>query len=371
MILWFAISFLAIAAILIVLRPLFRGERASKAEHAPELEIYKDQLNELEADVSRGVVSADDAEAARTEISRRLLEAADKSKTAGAAMGNVHVLVPAAVGAVALILSIGGYFAIGSPNLPAVPKSERVVKLQDDPNILSLIAQVEKQLEKRPKDVRGWSVLAPAYMRLRRYQDAANAFGKAIELSQPDANLQTSYGEALTMAEAGLVSAEAHKAFEKALEIDSKEPKARFYLGIAKLQDGDKEEAVRRWKTLLSDAPGNAPWSPTVMAYIARVEGTDARPPALDKETVESAQNMSEVDRQEMIRGMVDRLASKLSENGKDLNGWLRLIRARTVLGEKDKAAQALSDARAKFSGDTNALGLLNDFAPKLGLETN
>ena len=90
----------------------------------------------------------------------------------------------------------------------------------------------------------------------------------------------------------------------------------------------------------------------------------------LDKETVENAQGMSDADRQEMIRGMVDRLASKLVENGKDLNGWLRLIRARTVLGERDKAAKALSEARSKFEGDSNALGLLNDFAAKLGLET-
>ena len=67
---------------------------------------------------------------------------------------------------------------------------------------------------------------------------------------------------------------------------------------------------------------------------------------------------------------LVDRLASKLIENGKDLNGWLRLIRARTVLGERDKAAKALSEARSKFEGDSNALGLLNDFAAKLGLET-
>ena len=181
------------------------------------------------------------------------------------------------------------------------------------------------------------------------------------------------------MSEAGLVSADAQSAFQKALEIDPKQAKARFYLGIAKYQDGDKEEALRRWNELLASAPADAPWRSTVQAYVKRVGGAEAevaaeqpgaRAPALDKDTIAGANEMSAEDRQQMIRGMVDRLASRLSEDGKDLNGWLRLIRARTVLGENDKAKQALSDARETFKDDSNAIGLLSEFAVKLGLET-
>ena len=173
------------------------------------------------------------------------------------------------------------------------------------------------------------------------------------------------------MADSGLVGAEAHAAFEKAVKLDPNQAKARFYLGIAKYQDGDHDGAVERWKQLLADAPANAPWRPTVMAYIAQVEGKEVRPPALDKETMESAQSMTEAEREKMIRGMVDRLAARLTEDGKDLNGWLRLIRARTVLGERDQAREELAMARSKFADDSNSLTMLNEFAAQLGLETN
>lgn len=339
--------------------------------------IYKDQLKELKSDVERGVITAEEAQSAETEISRRLLEASERAEDGTAVQSQLPVAVAGVIAVIALGLTFGLYATTGSPELPGLPLAQREAPSQGDPALAKLILQVEEQLEGRPDDLRGWSVLAPAYMRMKRFQDAANAFQKAINLSPPNADLHTAYAEALTMSEAGLVSADAQAAFRKALEINPKQAKALFYLGIAKYQDGDKEEAVRRWKDLLAGAPANAPWRPTVQAYIKQVAGAEAVPeqsgaraPALDKDTIAGANEMSAEDRQQMIRGMVDRLASRLAEDGKDLNGWLRLIRARTVLGENEKAKQALLDAREKFKGDDNAQGLLTDFATKLGLET-
>ncbi|MEM8689374.1 MAG: c-type cytochrome biogenesis protein CcmI, partial [Pseudomonadota bacterium] len=151
-------------------------------------------------------------------------------------------------------------------------------------------------------------------------------------------------------------------------------------------QDGRKKEAITRWKELLADAPPNAPWRQTVASHIQRAEAAEgvqpaegvktaeanqARPPALDKETISNAEQMSEADQQEMIKGMVNRLADRLSENGNDLGGWLRLMRARMVMGQKDLAQKALSDARGNFEGDAASLERLNKFASELGLETN
>ena len=175
------------------------------------------------------------------------------------------------------------------------------------------------------------------------------------------------------------MSADAHAAFEAALGINPNQAKARFYLGIAAYQDGRKKEAVTRWKELVADAPANAPWRQTVLSHIRRAEGseakqaekTEARPPALDKETMANAEQMPEADQQEMIKGMVNRLAERLAENGNDLEGWLRLLRARSILGQKDQAVKALADARANFKEDTASLDRLNTFAKQLGLETN
>ena len=68
--------------------------------------------------------------------------------------------------------------------------------------------------------------------------------------------------------------------------------------------------------------------------------------PKLSDDTIAAAKDMSEGDRNTMIRGMVDRLATRLKDNGNDVEGWLRLVRAYMVLGERDKAQAALVEAR-------------------------
>ncbi len=379
MIFWTAVAGAAIIVILLVLRPLLRGATEQEGEHTPEVDIYKDQLAEVEQDIVRGVISERDAEAAKTEIARRLLAAAEDQESGSSKTEASGMAGAAVIGVGAIALSLAAYAYMGSPNLPDQPKSARAAQAEANPDLSNLVGQVEEQLQKSPNDLRGWSVLGPAYMRLRRFSDAADAFRKAVALSPKDADLQTSLGEALTMAEAGLVSADAHAAFDAALGINPNQAKARFYLGIAAYQDGRKKEAITRWKELLADAPANAPWRKTVASHIQRAEGTaaqtaestEARPPALDKETLANAEQMSEADQQEMIKGMVNRLAERLAENGKDLEGWLRLMRARSVLGQKDQAAKALADARANFKNDAASLERLKTFAAQLGLETN
>jgi cytochrome c-type biogenesis protein CcmH len=70
-----------------------------------------------------------------------------------------------------------------------------------------------------------------------------------------------------------------------------------------------------------------------------------------------------------MIRGMVDRLATRLRQNGDDVEGWLRLVRAYMVMGERDKAANALVDAREAVANDAERLRQLNEGAKNLGLD--
>lgn len=383
MIFWTIVAGAAIFVILLVLRPLLHGASGAVVEHTPEVDIYKDQLAEVEQDIARGVISEGDAEAAKTEIARRLLAAAEAQEAAEAKDGSSGIAGAAIIGLAALAVSLAAYSYTGSPHLPDQPKSERAAQAPTNQDLPNLVSQVEEQLQKRPNDVRGWSVLGPAYMRLRRFSDAADAFRKAAALAPKNADLQTSLGEALTMSEAGLVTADAHAAFEAALGLNPTQAKARFYLGIAAYQDGRKKEAITRWKELLADAPANAPWRRTVLSHIQRAEGagsaearkseenTQARPPALDKETLANAEQMSEADQQEMIKGMVNRLAERLAEDGNDLEGWMRLMRARTVLGQKDQAMKALADARDSFKDDEASLRRLNTFAKQLGLETN
>lgn len=371
MVLWIAFAVLCALVLAVVVRPLMRGPAGvDDGEENPELAIYLDQLAELERDVERGVISKRDAEAAKTEISRRVISASEQE--AGKKSVQLGAKPVAAVTICAIVgITLVTYLSIGSPNQPGAPLQERVEQAVGGQDFQALVAQVEAQLEKAPNDARGWMVIAPAYQRLRRHEDAVNAYRRAINLvDKPDADLLTAFGEAIVISQSGLVTAEAKQAFTKALEIDPKFVKARFFDGLSKVQDGDNNGALAVWKDLLAGAPADAPWRQTVIAHINQIEQQSAAMPGPDRETVEAAESMSPEDRQAMIVGMVEGLAERLEQDGNDLNGWMRLIRARMVLKQPDEAKAAYKKAQSHFTGNEQALTQLKALARQMGLES-
>jgi len=228
------------------------------------------------------------------------------------------------------------------------------------------VAQVEAHLEKNPTDGRGWTVLAPVLARLGRYDDAVRAYRNAINYAGDGAERRSDLGEALAGAAGGVVTAEAKAEFERAVAQNADEPKANYFLGLAAEQDGRQADAAATWRGMLAKAPADAPWRPLIEAALARVGGPAA--PALSNDAMAAAKDMNEDDRGTMIRGMVDRLATRLKQNGDDVEGWLRLMRAYIVMGERDKAASALTDARQAVANDTERLRQLNEGVKNLGL---
>ena len=202
------------------------------------------------------------------------------------------------------------------------------------------MAQVEAHLEKNPTDGRGWNVLAPVLARLGRYDDAVRAYRNSITYNGDSAERRADLGEALAGAAGGVVTAEAKAEFERAVALNADEVKASYFLGLAAEQDGRSAEAASIWRAMLAKAPPDAPWRPLVQAALARVGGSAA--PALSDEPMAAAKDMNEADRSAMIHGMVDRLATRLKQNGDDVEGWLRLVRAYMVMGDRDKAKSAL-----------------------------
>jgi cytochrome c-type biogenesis protein CcmH len=144
----------------------------------------------------------------------------------------------------------------------------------------------------------------------------------------------------------------------------------RFFLGLAAEQDGKRDEAAAIWQKLLADAPADAPWRDYVRSALARVGGElVVAAPGPTADDVAAASDMSSAQRQAMIRGMVDRLASRLHSDGSDVEGWLRLVRAYMVLGDRDKAKGAASDARRALVNDPDKLKRVDEFVKGLGLE--
>jgi cytochrome c-type biogenesis protein CcmH len=373
MTLWFVLALMTAAAVFAVLWPLGRG---AARRSGSDVAVYRDQIDEIARDRAAGLIGEAEAEAARVEVSRRLLAAADAADTRSGAGPRPGASLRRRVAAVAALIGVpviaaAFYLALGSPQLPGQPLAARVkAPLQDQP-LESLVAQVEAHLARNPEDGRGWEVIAPVYLRLGRFDDAVKAWRNALRLNGATGDREADLAEALAAAANGIVTQEAKAGFERARARDPKNIKARFFLGIAAEQDGNRPAAAAIWREMLAEAPAGAPWVPLVRQALARVDpSTAATPvPGPSADDIAAAETMKPEDRTAMIRGMVERLAERLKRDGSDVDGWLRLVRAYAVLGEKDRAREAANDARRAIGADADKLKRLDELVKGLGLE--
>jgi cytochrome c-type biogenesis protein CcmH len=378
--LWLLLALMTAGAILAVLWPLSR--RRTDTAVASELAVYRDQLREIDRDRAAGSIGAAEAEAARVEVSRRLIAAADarqyeaksggEEETAKEMTSRLKRRRLAALAALIAMPILAGslYFVLGSPNVPGQPFAGRLEAAHGGQTIASLIARVEAHLAQNPDDGRGWEVVAPVYLQLQRYDDAVQARRNALRLLGETADRQSSLGEALVGVADGLVTADAKRAFERAVELNAEDVKARFFLGLAAEQDGKRDEAARIWRELLAGAPEGAPWVELVRASLARIgEPSTAPAPGPNAQDMAAASQLAPEQRDQMIRGMVERLATRLHEDGSDVEGWLRLVRAYMVLGEREHARDAIADAHRALVNEPDKIRRLDEGVKGLGLD--
>jgi cytochrome c-type biogenesis protein CcmH len=371
MILWVIFAVMTAAAILAVLWPLGRVPRGVRG--GSDFLVYKDQLKEIDHDRASGLIGEAEAEAARLEVSRRLLAAAETAPQAAVAHGAQQQdrrRVAATAALVILIVGpLGLYIALGSPNIPGEPAFARVSTPQGNGSIASLVSQVEAHLARNPNDGAGWEVLAPVYARLGRLDDAVAARKKALLLNGATAAREADLGEAETAAANGVVTAEAKAAFERAVARDAHEPKARYYLGLAAEQDGKSDDAAAIWRSLLAEAPAGAQWVGFVREALARINNAPVAEPGPNAANIAAAAAMSDDQRHDMVRGMVARLADRLRADGTDVEGWVRLVRAYVVLGDRDKARNAAAEAKRALAERPDDVKRIDDLVKGLGLE--
>jgi cytochrome c-type biogenesis protein CcmH len=357
---WFVLAGMAALAVLAALLPLLWPSPTAKADPAAnEAAFYKAQLEEIRRDVERGLLPQGEAESARAEAARRLIATASGPSEAPppARRARLAAAVLIAVGLPAVAFSL--YARLGQPTLPDEPLASRKVTPQSNGEIEAAVAAIEARLTTKPDDGRGWAVIAPVYMRLERYADAAHAYAEALRLLGEEPLRRSAYGEALVAATGGVVTDDARQAFDRALTDQPGQPQARYYLALAAEQEGKKAEAIRDYQSLLADSAPDAPWRSVVNAHLAALNGAPA--PA------EGAAAIPETQRP-MIEGMVSKLATRLASTGGGVDEWSRLIRAYTVLHEADKAKAALVDAHKALASDASAVASLDALAHDLGL---
>jgi cytochrome c-type biogenesis protein CcmH len=367
----------AVMAILwpLALRPKDAGEKAS------DIAFFELQIADINRDRAEERLDDQDAENARAEAARRLLRS--RSIVEPLATSSRKRRMIAAMGAIVIIpsLTIALYQQLGHFDMSDMPLTARLDAKPDQTDIAGAVARIERHLREHPDDGRGYEVVAPYFLRTGRGEDAIHAYVEAIRLLGPTAARYAALGEARMIVAQGQVSAAAMKDFEAAIELDPENVMARFYIGIDLAQKGDKNKAAEIFSKLIVQAPPDAPYLRAVNAQLGLLRGV-VTPPNVDaskRSVVEGASKrsvvegqdiaaMPENERSRMIQSMVARLAERLGKNGDDVEGWLKLMRAYSVLAATDKARQAYNDARKAMLHDKGALARLEALAKQLNI---
>jgi len=393
MILWFIFTAMTLVTMAVLARPLLQHRTRTAGSDA---DVYRAQLLEIQRDEASGTISSEDAAMARTEVQRRLLGASESSAQQGGA--SMTLTDRTALIATAALLAIGSaaiYAAVGAPTLASADRAgssatgasnSRTAAIPNgSPNgdvgsVDDMITRLETRLKNEPTDVEGWRMLGWSKYRTDDFAGAARAYAEAVQLAPDDAETQSAYGETLARVANGLVTVEAEAALRAALKFNPADPRARFLMGLKLEQDGNAKAALNAWLTMLNEAEVGADWYDEVRGRVVElsessgidvsarlpsprsaVDATVTPRPGPSESDVAAADGMALEDRQAMIEGMVARLDQRLMADPSDLDGWLRLIRARRVLGQDDAVSRAVESARRAFNGDAKALQQIAD----------
>lgn len=420
MTLWIVLTILTSFAAIAVAAPFIRRFDGTQLKSNRSIAVYKDQLLEISREREQGILDESSAKLAETEIERRILA---HQKDAAFDSNNfsppVRVIGLATVAGLVVIGATSLYALTGRPEIPSAPFASEPVTSSKSVldelekrfsgtnraiqanNVLAdssaevgdaeqLVVNLAARLEQNPDDAQGWRMLGWSYFNTKRYDKAAKAYARAVALKNDDPDLQSAYGETLVRAADGFVTGKAIEIFDKTLSLNSSDPRARFFKGLALEQSGNSRAAIKAWTAILNNAPANADWveglrlrvQELAAASSINIAGRAASKPIMSlgaefvlksgptAEDIKAASTMPAEDRQAMIRSMVDRLANRLEENPQNAEGWVKLMRSRLVLGDKTAAIEAMDRANKVFESKPEEQARIAAVAVALGLVT-
>lgn len=403
---WIIICAMALAVAALLALAVLRGRRDAEHPAAYDLQVYRDQLKEVDRDMARGVIGADDAERIRSEVSRRIL-AADAQLNDVAASGDQPAGVSRAVAAGTGVLLVAGalglYWQMGAPgygdlglqmriaqsseireNRPSQEEAEARVALPDLPQTppdeyLELVKRLREAVAARPADLQGRMLLARNEAALGNFRAAYEAQAGVLSIRGVEAAGQdfADYADMMILAAGGYVSPEAEDALRAALARDPSNGTARYYMGLLAAQVDRPDQAFRVWDALLSEGPSDAPWIAPILSQIDEIAaraGVNYTAPALSAipgpsaQDIDDAADMTPEERQQLIGGMVDRLMSRLASQGGSAQEWAQLINALGQLGDTTRARAIWAEAQQVFAPEPDMLATVREAAEAAGL---
>ena len=268
------------------------------------------------------------------------------------------------------------------------------------PSVDEVITTLEARLKANPNDAEGWRMLGWSYYQTQRYAEAATAMKRATVLDPRNPEYFSMLGEALVLAskDGDGVPPDASAAFDAALALDPKEPRARYFHAVRLDLDGKHQAALDEWFALLKASPADAPWAGDVREVIQQVgkkhgievaaklaainpapaangfktTGQDiasAGIPGPTRDQIQAATALPKGTQDQMIAGMVDGLETKLKANPANAQRWIMLMRSRVQLGQQKQAAEALQGGLAAFKNDGATSRQLREAAATLGIQ--
>ncbi len=394
-----------IALLVAGLLALTAMRRRVNSEGGNDIQVYRDQLEEVTRDRARGVTSEVEAERLRLEVSRRLLEA-DKAAASG-----VGFIVSGSSPVLATLMTtfvLGGavytYMQLGTPSQRDLPIEARLEVSEDlrlnrqsqadaeaqvvprgnvqspNPGHEELMEKLRAALLERPDDLQGHVLLAQNEAGLGDFAAARKAQEQVLRIKgdQATAAEYADYVDMLALAADGYISPEAETAAKRVLVMDPINGTARYYLGLMNAQIGRPDLAFEAWERLLNESRPEAPWVPPIRAqieFVAADAGIRYQLPEQDTgtagpsaEDIEAAGELSTEDRAGFIQSMVAQLSERLANEGGNAEEWAQLINALGVLGETERARAIWGESQKVFGTDPIAIQTLLAAAQSAGV---
>lgn len=376
------------------------GRTQAAAADPSDAALYRAQLAEVERDLERGTVTPEEATRLRTEIGRRILAVAGPAPAEAAAPSAGPAFAYGIIG-LGMATAFGLYAWLGAPGYPDLPHSERVASAAalrenrpsqeeatrdiperplaqpDEPEMAALVEKLREAVAARPDDLQGHELLARNEAALGNAAAAAAAQARVVDLKGDKATAAdlAFLADNLILAAQGYVSPEAEAALLRAIALDPGNGTVRFYLGLLEAQTGRPDRAFAIWRELLEASPPDAPWTAPIrgqIEFLARAAGVDySLPPEAPGPTdadVAAAGEMTDAERTDMIRGMVDRLAQRIENDGGSAEEWARLVSSLAVLGDTEAARSAWTKAQDVFAADPSGLETVAAAARQAGV---
>ena len=407
---WIFCAALTLLVALAIFAPIWRARDTDRPESAAayDLRVYRDQLREVDRDLDRDVIAAEDAARLRTEIGRKVLDADRRLSAPAAPTRSGTGLWAGLVLAILLGSGVALYLREGVPGAEDLPIARRFAMAEQaydsrpdqaeaeasaptpetppaDADYEDLVQKLREAVAKNPDDPQGLALLATHESRLGHAKAAREAQQRLVEVMGDTASAQQLMRLAALMTEAagGIITPEAEEVLARSLKADPTQPQARYMLGILQLQNGRPDRAFPIWRKLLEEGPPDAPWIAPIRASIPDLAWLAGQPdysppevapstmPALpgpDADAMAAAEDMSDADRQQMIAGMVSQLEARLATEGGAPEEWARLISSLVVLGRTDHAQNIWTEAQQRFASAPEALATVRAAAQSSGL---